>query len=99
MRQVAAAVADMVKQVEQAVQYRPGDRVTFLVKSHRAGREGWKIMPEDERLSLAGNSAVLQQAGAGAAPHLPGVIQVVTTLRNMMYAGLHIPDRLTLVIQ
>ena len=39
-----------------------GDSVTFLIKKHKFGKEGLKIMPEDENLNLKINGHILEQA-------------------------------------
>ena len=39
-----------------------GDSVSFLIKKHKFGKEGWKIMPEDESFDIKLNARILSQA-------------------------------------
>ena len=39
-----------------------GDSVSFLIKKHSFGKEGWKIMPEDESFNIELNAPILAQA-------------------------------------
>ena len=33
-----------------------------MIKKHKFGKEGWKIMPEDEKFNLKVNGNILEQA-------------------------------------
>ena len=39
-----------------------GDSVTFLVRKHKFGKQGWKLMPEDEHFNVKVNGHILEQA-------------------------------------
>ena len=39
-----------------------GDQVTFLIKKNKYGKDGWKLMPEDENFNLKQNGHILAQA-------------------------------------
>lgn len=80
-----------------------GDQVTFLIKKNRYGKDGWKLMPEDENFNLKQNGHILAQA-------VEALRQINYILfsrkkgnlffcRHMLYAGHDIPTKLSLVIQ
>ena len=46
----------------QAGELKSGQSVSFLIKKHRFGKEGWKIMPEDESFDIKLNASILAQA-------------------------------------
>ena len=39
-----------------------GDSVTFIIKKHQRGKDGWKIMPEDQSFNIKINASILAQA-------------------------------------
>ena len=45
-----------------ATKLKSGDTVTFIIKKHQTGKEGWKIMPEDESFNIKLNASILGQA-------------------------------------
>ena len=36
--------------------------MTFLVRKHKFGKQGWKLMPEDEHFNVKVNGHILEQA-------------------------------------
>ena len=44
------------------LEIKKGDSVTFLVKKNKYGKQGLKIMPEDENFNLKVNGHILEQA-------------------------------------
>ena len=46
----------------QVKEIKTGDSVSFLIKKHNFGKEGWKIMPEDESFDIKLNAPILSQA-------------------------------------
>ena len=45
-----------------ATKLKSGDTVTFIIKKHQTGKEGWKIMPEDQSFNITLNASILAQA-------------------------------------
>merc|ERR1712203_351545 len=45
-----------------ATTLKSGDSVTFIIKKHQRGKDGWKIMPEDQSFNIKLNASILAQA-------------------------------------
>jgi len=84
-RQARDRAADLLgKRITPSPKLPPKREVTFRVKKTATGRSGWKIMPEDESLSLKINKDVLNQC--------------LDRLKEMQYSGEAIPDKITITV-
>ena len=52
----------MFAQETPTPELKKGDSVTFLVKKHKFGKQGWKLMPEDEHFNFKINGHILEKA-------------------------------------
>ena len=51
-----------MKEETSSLEVKKGDSVSFVIKKQKFGKEGYRIMPEDERFNLKVNGHILEQA-------------------------------------
>eukprot|EP00092_Neocalanus_flemingeri_P001436 GFUD01001534.1.p1 GENE.GFUD01001534.1~~GFUD01001534.1.p1 ORF type:complete len:196 (-),score=72.29 GFUD01001534.1:121-708(-) len=84
-RSFRAARERIQQQVEEPELNLRGQEVTFLIKKSLAGRIGWKIMPEDEKMNMKMNKECVEQ--------------VMERIRDLQFTGETVPDEITIVVE